>query len=52
MAANAAGELLALHAAGGALPEAYAADFSPERWQSEEYLKLVASGEATKGLQI
>jgi len=52
MAANAAGELLAKHVTGAPLPEAYAAGFLPERWESEEYRRGVESGAVGKGFQI
>ena len=52
MAANAAGELLAMHVEHASLPTAYAETFLPERWCDEGYCKKVASGEAGGGLQI
>ena len=51
MAANAAGELTAMHVAGQAqLPE-YASAFLPSRWEDDDYVNLVASGNLS-GLQI
>ena len=52
MAANAAGDLLANHVAGEALPPDYGDQFLPERWSREEYREAVAAGLADTGLQI
>ena len=48
MAACAAGELGALHALGGPLPD-YAAAFSPRRYEDAEYLREIEEAAASGG---
>lgn len=52
MASNGAGELLARHVVGDALPAEYAQSFLPERWESQAYRDGVESGAIGKGFQI